>query len=99
MGAFSLVSELLIRRLGAPGALIGSAVKPDHGAGGSDGPDRAPRTTPNSYVQVALLALAAVVAWKLAGVLLLLVSSRLALAQVTLEPADPVAGNDGMPET
>ena len=58
-------------------------LKPDDGAGGSDGPDHAPRTTPHSYVQVALLALAAVVAWKLAGVLLLLFSAILLAAALS----------------
>ncbi len=48
-----------------------------------DGPDRAPRAAPHPYLQVALLALAAVIAWKLAGVLLLLFSAILLAAALS----------------
>jgi predicted PurR-regulated permease PerM len=57
--------------------------EPNNPAGGSDGPDRAPRAAPHPYVQVGLLALAAVVAWKLAGVLLLLFSAILLAAALS----------------
>lgn len=48
-----------------------------------DGPDRAPRAAPHPYLQVALLALAAVIVWKLAGVLLLLFSAILLAAALS----------------
>jgi len=57
--------------------------KPNDGAGELGAPDRAPRATPHPYVQVALLALAAVVVWKLAGVLLLLFSAILLAAALS----------------
>jgi len=53
------------------------------GAIGMNGPARTTRPAPHPYVQVALLALAAVVAWKLAGVLLLLFSAILLAAALS----------------
>ncbi len=47
------------------------------------GPTRAARPAPHPYVQVTLLVLAAVVAWKLAGVLLLLFSAILLAAALS----------------
>jgi predicted PurR-regulated permease PerM len=50
---------------------------------GMDGPAHSARRAPHPYVQVALLALVAVVAWKLAGVLLLLFSAILLAAALS----------------
>jgi predicted PurR-regulated permease PerM len=52
-------------------------------ASGMGGPARKARPAPHPYVQVAVLVLAAVVAWELAGVLLLLFSAILLAAALS----------------
>ena len=52
-------------------------------ASGVGGPARAARAAPHPYVQVALLVLAAAVAWKLAGIPLLLFSAIMLAAALS----------------
>jgi predicted PurR-regulated permease PerM len=56
---------------------------PENETSDNDGQVRVVRPAPHPYVQVALLALAALIAWKLAGVLLLLFSAILLAAALS----------------